>query len=78
MGLTEQVAGYKHNRNMALNVLSVHMYHVLSCVCGKATQILVPVTFTTVGQNLGQLKLCHSVPVFSTQVIVRITWLVYL
>lgn len=54
-----------------------YISYILLCVCGKAIQILVPLTFTIVGQNLGQLKLCHSVPVFSV-VIVWITWLVYL
>lgn len=35
-----------------------YISYVLVCVCGKAIQILVPLTFTIVGQNLGQLKLC--------------------
>lgn len=54
-----------------------YISYILLCVCGKAIQILVPLIFTIVGQNLGQLKLCHFVPVFSV-VIVWIIWLVYL
>lgn len=57
--------------------MSTHVSYILSCVCGKATQILVRLTLTFVGQHLGQLKLCYSVPIFSV-VIVCITWQVYL